>query len=87
MAETVEGGVYRVGDEWQNANGEKVSAPKGGESENANDSEGYPYRDALAGAGFADWNAVSTASDEELDNVPGIGPASVREIRAWKPKA
>jgi hypothetical protein len=28
MAETVPGGVYRVGDEFQNANGEKVPAPK-----------------------------------------------------------
>ena len=28
MAETREGGVYKVGDEWQDANGEKTAAPK-----------------------------------------------------------
>jgi len=28
MAETVEGGAYKVGDEWQDASGAKIDAPK-----------------------------------------------------------
>jgi hypothetical protein len=44
MAETVEGGVYKVGDEWQDANGNKVDAPKSKEVEQEDEVEQEPKR-------------------------------------------
>jgi len=44
MAETVEGGLYKVGDEWQDANGNKVDAPKGKAVEPEEDGEAEPVR-------------------------------------------
>jgi DNA uptake protein ComE-like DNA-binding protein len=41
----------------------------------------FPAYDSLTGGGYKTKTAVRTASDEELDGLPNIGPATVREIR------
>lgn len=85
MAETREGGVYKVGDEWQDANGKKVDAPSAAaDSDDSADAGTYPYADLLRENGFGDWAAVQGASDEALLGVKGIGPKSLEEIRAYK---
>lgn len=42
---------------------------------------GDDIADLLRDAGFADPEAVATASDDDLRAVSGIGPASVKKIR------
>lgn len=44
MAETREGGVYRVGDEWQDANGNKVDEPKKSDKPEVEDEDTEPKR-------------------------------------------
>lgn len=39
MAETAEGGAYKVGDEWQDASGAKIDAPKQEKHKGAEDDE------------------------------------------------
>ncbi len=88
MAETREGGYYAVkkGTEtvFVDANGKQVEQneskqPDGGEAQTT-----YPYADLLAGGGFKDWSAVKNATDEEILGVDGIGPAKLKEIRAFE---
>lgn len=47
--------------------------------------EGYLYRDILDGGGFKSHQAVQDASDEALLALDGIGPARLRELRAFEP--
>lgn len=56
MAETIPGGRYKVGDEWQNANGEKIDGPSGATSEGDS-------ADLLDGVQFAS-AAARTAAEE-----------------------
>lgn len=88
MAETVEGGIYKVGDEWQDANGNKVDAPKANDRDAPDNAaqvpsttdETYPHKELLAAGGIADSNAARNANYEELIAIDGIGPAKAREI-------
>lgn len=41
----------------------------------------FPAREALVGGGYNTLADVRAASDEELDGLPGVGPATIREIR------
>lgn len=43
--------------------------------------EGFPHRDKLAEAGFVTVGNLRAASDEEIEDVHGIGPASREDIR------
>lgn len=43
----------------------------------------FPAREALRKAGYKSQADVFHALDEDLLNVPGIGPAIVQKIRAW----
>lgn len=40
-----------------------------------------PQAEALIAAGYADLEAAQAASDDDLDEVDGIGPATVQKIR------
>lgn len=44
--------------------------------------EDFPAREQLAGEGLTTRSAVSAKSDEELDAIEGIGPATVEKIRS-----
>lgn len=70
MAETVEGGRYRVGDQWQNANGKEVSGPSGASAPETGD--------ALDGVDFASEAAREAAMEAELssDAFKGASPSS-----------
>jgi predicted flap endonuclease-1-like 5' DNA nuclease len=95
MAETREGGVYKVGRgkeaKYVDANGKEVDAPTKAE-EQASASEPasgggeakkeIPYADLLAAEGYKTPEQIRAASDEDLLEVDGIGPARLAEIRA-----
>lgn len=92
------GGVYKVGYEYQDAHGKKVDAPTrkelGGGAINApaaTDTDGalpedFPGRDDLAAGGLTTLAAVRAASDEDLEAMEGIGPATVKKIRGAQSK-
>ena len=89
MAETVAGGRYKVGDMLVDANGKELTgdaAKETQESAGTGDSTPpeYPYADVLKAGGFNDWQAVQGASDDDLLDVDGIGPARLKEIREFK---
>ncbi len=84
MAETVEGGVYKVGEGYLNAKGEKTKAPLTADAAEPETETTYPYADLLSAAGLNDWAAVQKATDEDLLAVDGIGPARLAEVRAYK---
>lgn len=44
----------------------------------------FPARDALVTAGLGTAEAVRTASDADLTQVEGIGPATLKTIRGWE---
>lgn len=46
--------------------------------------EGYPSRDLLIGTQFVTVDAINSATDDELLAVDGIGPATLKAIRAYK---
>lgn len=86
------GGVYKVGDEYQDANGKKVAAPTKAEvakvqdepvSTGGDDSlpEDFPGREELTAGGLTTLSAVRAASDEDLTALDGIGVATVKKIR------
>lgn len=99
MAETRAGGVYFVRGAWVDANGKETDAPTVQEGDRATtdpgsrietDGEGndverpMPYAGLLADAGYAGYEAVRDASDDELLAIEGIGPARLAEIRAFR---
>lgn len=92
MAETQEGGIYIVGKgenaKYVDANGKEVSPPTKKEQQGGGARGGgqgketeIPYADVLAANGFRTPEQIRGASDEELLDVDGIGPARLREIR------
>lgn len=83
--ETVPGGRYMVGDQLVNANGEPINESAAGAGAESSDPLAFlsaDQRASLAAAGFPDADAMRRASDEQLDAVDGIGPATVERIRA-----
>jgi DNA uptake protein ComE-like DNA-binding protein len=82
-----DGRLYRPGEEVP-ALALKASATAPAASTGGGDSkdalpDDFPAREALVGGGFKTLASVRTASDEELDGVAGIGPATIRDIRDW----
>lgn len=58
-------------------------APEGGKAADTDAvPDGFPGRDALAAGGFTTLSAIRAAKDSDLDKVTGIGPATLKEIRA-----
>jgi DNA uptake protein ComE-like DNA-binding protein len=74
-----DGRLYRAGTEVP-ASALKASGGGGSDSKDALPDD-FPAREALTGGGFKTLTDVRTASDEELDGLPGVGPATIREIR------
>lgn len=75
------GGIYKVGGVLVNAEGEKVENDVALPPSDDLPAD-FPSRDALIGAGFDSLAKVRAASDGDLDKVPGIGPATLKEIRS-----
>lgn len=76
--------------QWIRGEGPKAAAPKAPPVPPSGDGEdslpeGYLYRDILDGGGFKSHQAVQDASDEALLALDGIGPARLRELRAFEP--
>ena len=91
MAETQPGGLYKVGDNYVDAEGKEAKPQAGAPTEEEKKGEGgaegtetYPYAGVLASGGFATLEAAQNASDDELLAVKGFGPASLKEFRAYK---
>lgn len=89
MAETQPGGLYKVGDQLVDSEGKPTKRVKSADSKepaksNTSDelAADFPGREALAAAGLTTRAAVAAKSDEELDGIAGIGPATLKEIRA-----
>lgn len=81
-----DGRLYRAGKEvevpegfeaWRT--GAEKPAPSGGGE--GGEKKEIPYADVLAAQGFTTPEQIRSASDEELLDVDGIGPARLREIR------
>jgi hypothetical protein len=89
MAETKPGGVYRVGDEYQDANGNKVSAPRK-VAATASEPESGPYPDGFPGTTELRAAKIGSAADaqaltrDELLAIDGIGPKTADAIAAFK---
>ena len=78
---TQPGGRYLVGGKLVDANGKALKEQPAAET-TGDLPEDFPGRDELVAGGFSTLGAVKAASDEDLDAVPGIGPATLKEIRA-----
>ncbi len=88
-----EGGVYLVGDQWQDANGKETDPPTKKEERAAAEQDrgaaptatplpdDFPSREILVAAGFTTMEGARAASDEALLALDGIGPATLQKIR------
>ena len=83
-----DGRLYRAGKDvevpdgfeaWRTGADKPASASGGGAA--GEEKNGIPYADVLAAQGFRTPAQIRGASDEELLDVDGIGPARLREIR------
>lgn len=98
MAEALRpGGLYQVGDEWRDANGEKADAPTSKEKKQpqtsaqdegagANDEawpEGFPDAELYRNAGYESAEEVQAASDEDLLGIDGVGQKRLEKMRAF----
>lgn len=86
MAETQKGGIYRVGDEFVDANGNKVKPAKEASTEPPEDpsvipSE-FPGAQVLARNGWTTWAHLEGKGREELIALRGVGDATADEIMA-----
>ncbi len=83
MDQTEPGGRYLVGGKLVDAEGKELEGVKAEAAAGDSDSlpEDFPGREALAAGGFTTRTSVAGASDEDLDKVPGIGPATLKDIR------
>lgn len=77
------GRLYRPGAEIP-SEALRPSSAKASAPETEGEAATYPYADVLSEGGFADWDAVKSASDEDILAVNGIGPTRLKEIRAYK---
>jgi len=82
MGDSIEGGRYRVGDRFVDANGKELDSVAGAGAVAETPADTYPYADLLRAGGIMDSDAARTANYEELIAVDGIGPAKAKEIQA-----
>lgn len=83
LDETIPGGVYIVGGQTVNANGEAVNKqPSTPKTQNAFP-EDFPGFDVLGQVENMTPERLASMSDEEILNIKGIGPKTLEEIRAY----
>lgn len=84
MATIKEGGVYKVGDQFQNAKGEKVSAPRStaGAPEGTALPDDFPGRAKLVKGKITTLEAVRAAPDADIIALDGIAETLLQQIRA-----
>ena len=87
-SQTIPGGAYQLaGGAWVNANGEalsdeQIAAFKALQAERKAGPMPADVPDALAAAGFDTPDKIAAASDDELLAIPGVGPATLKKLRA-----
>lgn len=91
MAENAKTVIYKVGDEYQDANGKKVEAPKTEKSTTGEGSkdppafpDGFPHRTELEKAGVKSAADAQKLTREALIALPNIGAAKADAILAFK---
>lgn len=79
--ELVDRGYAEIIENGEQAGEDDEAARPDSEAEDTVIPEGFPHRDKLSEAGFITVGNLRAASDEEIEDVHGIGPASREEIR------